>query len=330
MIAPFAGKRVLDLSALAAQQPHGLAIAMAAKLAAQFGATVVRPVPERGDSLALLPPILPDGSSALARFLLAGRTAGDGRGRFDAAIGDTGALVGIDAALTVRISVFGPGEDPPMSELGLLALSGILSAVHPEGGVPHRLAGHQAAYATGLAAFTALAAGLRAEMSDRAEISLFDTACWVNWKEVATVLLLGSAAVARDKMQRADWHTMRATDGHVALVYMAKDWPALRDLLGDPRLHDPRFATQRARGEHMAELDALMAPWFARRSRAEITAATQRKRVPVGPVLTPLELLDDRQHRSRGFLDTQGVPRLPVLWDGEALTCVMAEMDHVT
>ena len=329
MIAPFAGKRVLDLSACAVQGPHGLAIAMAAKLAAQFGATVVRPVPERGDSLAGLPPILPDGSSALARFLLAGRVAGDSAGRFDAAIGDTAALVGIDAALTVRISVFGPGEDPPMSELGLMALSGILSAVHPEGGVPHRLAGHQPAYATGLAAFTALAAGLRAGLRDRAEISLFDTACWVNWKEVATVLLLGSATAAKDKMQRADWHTMRARDGHVALVYMTKDWPALRDLIGDPRLREPRFATQRARGENMADLDALMAPWFAQRSRAEITAATQQQRIPVGPVLTPVELLVDRQHRSRGFLDAAGVPRLPVLWDGKALDCAKVEMDDV-
>ncbi|MBR0663243.1 hypothetical protein GXW71_02630 [Roseomonas hellenica] len=318
MTAPFAGKRVLDLSGFAPQRPHALAIAMAGKLAAQFGATVIRPLPPGGDSLAALPPLLPDGSSALARFLLAGRTGGDTGGAFDAAIGDAAAVMAADAALRVRISVFGPGEDPPMSELGLLALSGILAAVHPEGEAPHRLGGHQAAYAAGLAGFTAMAAGLRAGMRDIADISLFDTACWLNWKAAATVVLLGAAAAAKDKEGRGGWHTMRAKDGHVALVYMAKDWPPLRDLIGDPSLAEPRFATQRARGENMAALNAVMAPWFAARTRAEITAAAQAKRIPIGPVLSPRELLADRQHAARGFIGPEGTPRLPIRIDGAA------------
>jgi hypothetical protein len=318
MTAPFAGKRVLDLSAFAFQRPHALAIAMAGKLAAAFGATVVRPLPEAGCNLAALPPLLPDGTSALARFLLTGRAGADAAGRFDAAIGDAAAAIAADAALRVRISVFGPGEDPPMSELGLLALSGILAAIHPAGEAPHRLGGHQAAYAAGLAAFTAMAAGLRAGMDDIADISLFDTGCWLNWKAAATVLLLGSAAAVKDKEGRGGWHTMAARDGHVALVYMAKDWPPLRDLIGDPRLHEPRFATQAARGENLAALDAIMAPWFAARTRAEITAAAQVLRIPIGPVLAPREVLADPQHAARGFLGAGGMPRLPFLIDGAA------------
>ena len=40
---PLAGKRILDLSAQCAQQPHALAAAMAGKLCALYGAEVVRP-----------------------------------------------------------------------------------------------------------------------------------------------------------------------------------------------------------------------------------------------------------------------------------------------
>ncbi|NKE47045.1 hypothetical protein HB662_19860 [Roseomonas frigidaquae] len=312
---PFAGRRVLDLSARAAQLPHALAVAMAARLAADFGAEVVRAPAEGADPLAMLPPLLPDGSSGLARFLLAGRSAAAPcEMRFDAAIGDSLALEGVAAPLKVRLSVFGAGDDPPMSELGLLGLSGILAAVQPRQGVPVRLGGHQGAYAAGLSAFTALAAGLRAGRPDTVDVSLFDVACWLNWKAAASVLLLGDAAASRE--QRGGWHTLPAADGHVCLVYMAKDWPALRDMVGDPRLSHADFATQKTRGQNLDALDDILRPWFVARSRAEITAAAQARRIPIGPVLSPTELLADRQYAARHFLARDGAPRLPLLVDG--------------
>lgn len=313
MQAPFAGLRVLDLSAQAAQRPHALAAAMACRMAALFGATVLRP-PSATDTLAGMAPTLPDGSSALERFLLAGRATAPHAGPFDAAVGDSAALEASDARLKVRLSVFGPGDDPPMSELGLLALSGMLAAVRPRHGTPSRFGGHQPGYAAGLAAFTAMAAGLRARRTDIVDVSLFDVACWLNWKAAAGVLLLGSQAAANES--RGGWHTLPAKDGHVALVYMAKDWPALRDLVADPRLHEPRFATQALRGANLDALDAILHPWFASRTRAEITRLAQAKRIPIGPVLSPSELLHDRQHQARAFLAADGTPRLPLLWDG--------------
>ena len=52
------------------------------------------------------------------------------------------------------------------------------------------------------------------------------------------------------------------------------------------------------------------------RSRAEITAAAQARRIPIGPVLSPAELLADRQYAARHFLAGDGTPRLPLLVDG--------------
>jgi crotonobetainyl-CoA:carnitine CoA-transferase CaiB-like acyl-CoA transferase len=323
MTAPFQGKRVLDLSAFAKQKPHAIATAMASKILASLGAEVHRPLPPQGDPFDDWGPFLPDGQSALARFLLVGRTdsaaiAWQNDANFDAAIGDTACVMNIQARFRLRISVFGTGEDPPMTELGLLALSGVLDAVRAKDGTPYRLAGHQAAYAAGLAAFTTVAAGLRSRCVDLADVSLFDVNCWLNWKAAATVVLFGSAAAQRDREQRSDWRTMQARDGYVALVYMNKDWPALRDLIGDPRLLEPRFATQKSRGEHMQDLNMIMSEWFAQRTRSEITAAAQARRIPIGPVLSPSELLQNPQYKARRFMMPDGTPRIPILWDGVA------------
>jgi crotonobetainyl-CoA:carnitine CoA-transferase CaiB-like acyl-CoA transferase len=317
VVAPLAGRRVLDLGALCAQRPHALAASMAARLCAAYGAEVARPVPGSGEPFARLPPLLPDGGSALDRFLNAGKRRGPAAtGAFDAAIGDSAALDAHAAAVPVRVrlSVFGPGEDPPMSELGLLALSGLLDIVGESDGPPARLAGHQPAYAAGLAACTGLLAALRGGGEEVVEVSLFDVTAWLNWKSPASVMVLG-AAPSRSGLPK-DWHTLPVRDGHVALVYQDKDWPALCDLIGDPRLRREEFLTIAGRRRHQAELMAVLRPWFAARSRAEITAAAQARRIPIGPVLAPAELLADAQHRARGFLGPGGIPHLPLRWDG--------------
>jgi len=320
MVAPLAGRRVLDLGALCAQRPHGLAASMAARLCASYGAEVVRPVPAGGEPLAQAAPLLPGGGSALDRFLNAGKRGGEATGRFDVAIGDSAALSAHAAGVAVqaRISVFGPGEDVPMSELGLLALSGLLGIVGEAEGPPARLAGHQAAYAAGLAACTGILAALRAGGEETVDVSLLDVATWLNWKVAAGVLVLGSAPVRGGA--RADWYTVPVKDGHVALVYQEKDWPGLCKAVGDPRLEDARFATAAGRRRHRADFLEILRPWLAARTRAEVTAAAQANRVPVGPVKWPAELLDDAQNRARGFIGPDGMPAVPIGWNGSRVT----------
>ncbi|MDB5415186.1 MAG: hypothetical protein JWR10_3521 [Rubritepida sp.] len=325
MAAPLAGKRVLDLGALCAQQPHALAASMAAMLCASYGAEVVRPLPEGGEPLANTPPLLPGGGSALDRFLNRGKRTGAAAGPFDVAIGDDAALAAhaADVPIRTRISVFGPGEDPPMSELGLLALSGLLGIVGEASGPPARLAGHQAAYSAGLAACTGLLAALRAGGEEIVDVSLFDVAAWLNWKVAAGVLVLGTAPVRGG--ERSDWHTMPAKDGHVALVYQEKDWPGLRETVGDPRLLDARFATAALRRANRPEFLAILTPWFTARTRDEITVAAQARRVPIGPVKWPVEVLTDAQNTARGFLASDGMPQLPIGWNGRRVTPEVAD-----
>ncbi len=324
MAAPLLGKHILDLGAMCTQRPHALAAAMAAKLCTAYVAQVTRPVPSGGEPLAADAPLLPDGRSALDVFLNAGKST-EAHAAYDAAIGDSAALAayGAKAAVQVRISVFAAGEDPPVSELSLAALAGLLDIVGEADGPPTRLAGHQLAYATGLAACTGLLAALHAGGEDVVDVSLFDVAAWLNWKAAAGVLVFGSTL--RRGNARNHWSIVEAQDGHVALVYQEKDWPALRDMVGDAQLTEPRFATSAGRAEHRAALTAILRPWFAVRSRADITRAAQQRRIPIGPVLWPKELLTDAQHGARGFLKLDGTPQLPIIWDGQR---VMPEAIH--
>lgn len=283
---PLAGRRILDLSGRCAQPPHALAAGMAAKLCGLYGATVTRPV-------------------AVSPFL---GGAIPGEGPYDAVIGDSHAT---GAPIQLRFSVFGPGQDPPMSELGLLALSGLLGIVGKAHRPPAALAGHQPAYAAGLAGCTALLAALHAGGPETIDISLFDVTCWLNWKVAAAMLVMGEVPTRGGG--RSDWFTLPAADGHIALVYMEKDWPALRDMLG---LDDPRFATRAGRMTHRPDFEAAIRPWFAARTREAITAEAQSRRIPIGPVRTPTELLTDRQYAARGFIGPGGMPAMPLRADG--------------
>ena len=315
MAAPLAGRRILDLGACCDAWPQALAIAMAGRLCAAYGAVVHRPRLSHGEVLANAAPLLPDGRSALDLFLNAGKSA-DAVGRYDAAIG-TAALLAQHAAavpVQVRICAYGADRDAPASELALLALSGLLGLVGERGGVPARLAGHQLAYAAGLAATTGLIAALFAGGAEVVDVALFDVAVWLNWKLPASLLMLGPPP--EGGAPRSHWVTVPARDGHIALVYQQKDWPALRAMVGDPRLAHPDFATMAARGRNWDRLLAILGPWFAARSRAEITANAQARRIPIGPVLFPQELLTDGHYAARGVLPADGAPRLPLIWDG--------------
>lgn len=287
---------------------------MAAKLCAAYGASVHRPCPPEGDPLAVAKPLLPDGRSALDVFLNGGKSAL--AGPYDAAIGTSEVLARETESIPVkvRISTYAPAHDATATELSLLALSGLLGLVGKRGGPPARLAGHQLAYAAGLAAHTGLLAALLTGGEEQVDISLFDVAVWLNWKLPASLLMLGVAPERGNP--RNHWVTMPARDGHIALVYQDKDWPALRAMVGDPRLENACFGSMMSRGQNWKRLIGILEPWFQARTRAEITTDAQSRRIPIGPVLFPQELLKDPQYVARGFLLSDGTPQLPLIWDG--------------
>jgi crotonobetainyl-CoA:carnitine CoA-transferase CaiB-like acyl-CoA transferase len=124
---------------------------------------------------------------------------------------------------------------------------------------------------------------------------------------------------------RAEWPVLACADGHVAVVHRTQEWARLMDLVADPVLREERFQTLAGRRAHRADLNAILARYFVRLTRAEIHALSLRHKLPFGPVWSPDEVRADPQMTARGMFHTvdwadraMQLPRVPVLWRGVA------------
>lgn len=325
-----------------------LACGLAGRIAADLGARVIVLEPAAGDPVRGLGPwvVPPQGQriSALHAFLSCGksllrlparrtdealRTLLGGRVDGVLAAGGDPAIelargMGVDAVQVVGFPVEGPGTDAPLTEFGVFAWSGMLDMIGDPAREPLRLGGHQASYAAGMSAFTAMMALLAGRQAGRAadvaRVSLIETLAWVNWKAVSAAQATGRSPSRRGA--KAEFQVMRCQDGWIALVFTVTQYDALVRLIGDPVLSDPRFATRAGRTEHAEAFIAALAPWFAARRRDDIYREAQALGVPLGPVLDAGELLNDPQHLARAFVASVvhpdagalRVPRLPVRW----------------
>lgn len=350
---PLAGVTLLELNRAGSPLCLRIANAFATRIAADLGATVVKLEPFGGDPVRHCAPLLAaragaPRASALFEFLNCGKSilrmpqAPEETldrllaGKVDGVLAEEGdaalALARARGIAAVEITGFpgtASGEHPPLSEFTALAASGMLDIIGDPAREPLRLGGHQAAYAAGMSAFTAMGAlltGQEAGLPARyAKISLIETLLWVNWKTVSATQAMGRSPTR--KGARAEFPVFACADGWVALVYPANDYAAVLRLINDPVLAEPRFATAAGRAEHGTEWSARVAAWFAGRTRQDIYAQAQGLGVPLGPVLDAADLLDDVQHKARGFVTTMAhpvhgslrMPRLPVLFGNRGL-----------
>jgi formyl-CoA transferase len=88
-------------------------------------------------------------------------------------------------------------------------------------------------------------------------------------------------------------------------------------------LDDPRFATREARGQHEAEIDAMVSEWTRRHDKHEAMRLVGAAGVPAGAVLDTGELLGEPSFEARGIMQTMRHPRgtlkmptFPVRFDG--------------
>ncbi len=73
--------------------------------------------------------------------------------------------------------------------------------------------------------------------------------------------------------------------------------------IGRPELaDDPRYAGNRERSEHAAEIDAMVAEWTRTRDAHEIDALLAQADVPAGPVYSVADIVADEQVRARGMV----------------------------
>jgi len=105
-------------------------------------------------------------------------------------------------------------------------------------------------------------------------------------------------------------------DGQV-LIAANQDSVFLRlaEAMAQPELSaDPRFNDHRARGRHMAELDALIGTWTEKQESEAVLNLLHERGVPAGLVYEPPDMVNDPHYQERGSLVRVDDPR-----DGEIL-----------
>ena len=90
------------------------------------------------------------------------------------------------------------------------------------------------------------------------------------------------------------------------------------DLIGNPD-----YDTPKARGERIAEINAMVADWTRRRDKHEAMRIIGGAGVPAGAVLDTMELMNEPSFTERGILQTVEhptgpfkMPSWPVRFDG--------------
>jgi crotonobetainyl-CoA:carnitine CoA-transferase CaiB-like acyl-CoA transferase len=217
------------------------------------------------------------------------------------------------------------GAEP--SEIGVLALSGLLDIIGEPEREPLMIGGHQAAYAAGMAAFAAAMSGIAATKLQQAKefytVGCLDVLSWVNWKAVAA-LELGTQPVRREG-ERAEWQVVSCADGYMAIVYEARDWPGLAAMIGTPTMARLIAAPRKTKLDNFNEYMSEIRGWCAPRTRAEIYTEAKARRIPFGPVFNLDELVSDPTFASDNYLSTFAtagnrtvcVPNLPLKWNNK-------------
>jgi hypothetical protein len=318
--AALAGTTVVEFVRPGADRVVAVAVAFAGLLAASFGATVVRLLPDGEDPSADWGPPLPGGGGALAAFLhrdkLKARAAP--REGADLVTDDPELAAAWTAGAIVLVEPRRDAAARAESELTILAASGLLDIFGAPGRPPLPLPGHQMAYCAGTAAFDALVSAAFQRLAGRpasnARVPILDVAVWLNWKHYLAAHL-GEPAAGIGRAE--DWASYRCLDGHVAIVFQDKDLGKLAALTGEPQLAEARFASRDARRRNIAAFREILAGWAGAQRRDDVSAAAARLGIPIGPVLSVGELLCDRQMSARGFIELAagapgyGMPALP-------------------
>lgn len=91
-------------------------------------------------------------------------------------------------------------------------------------------------------------------------------------------------------------------DGYVRMwTFTPRQWEALATLLGDPVLKQPEWQNVGYREEHQSMLVGMFRRYTEGRTVAEVFRKGQALGIPVNPVYSPGQVVDDRHIKSRGF-----------------------------
>lgn len=193
-------------------------------------------------------------------------------------------------AMAGVMSVTGFPDAPPVK--AGVAISDFMAGVHLYGGI-----------------VTALLQREHTGLGSLVEVPMLDATLPSLLSSLAVVLgtddeVPGRTGNRHGGMAEAPYNVYLALDGYVAIICVSEpQWTGLAKALGLPELaSDRRFCTRAARVMNMADLDALISAWTANKTREQLVRLLRNMGVPVAPVRTLREVVDDSDLVNRGTL----------------------------
>jgi len=224
--------------------------------------------------------------------------------------------------VTVRIS--GYGQTGPYRELpGYGAICEAVGGVRHLTGDPDRpparcalpttdyLTAVYAAFGTMMALYERTRSGLGQQI----DMALYESAFSQMEEAVTSYPLTGIVPVRQGPrlMNSVPNSLYPTSDDHSVLIAANNDaiFRRLAALMGHPEwATDPRYATQRARGQRADEVDGFVADWTSKRSAEEVQRLLIEAGVPVARVNTIADIFEDQHFRAREMLMNIPHPRL--------------------
>jgi CoA:oxalate CoA-transferase len=202
----------------------------------------------------------------------------------------------------------GPYRDWRAQEINVYALSGLMYITGEPDAEPLKAGGQQSQFVAGLtgalATMTAITARRVSGRGQHVDVSILETAV-SQMGETFTLYTHAGKVATRSGNRQATRHPVAffpCRDGYVALIASREDnYEALVEMTGLEELRDERFATATLRRQSADEFDAILARYLMAHDKAEILRESQARKLPVGVVMTPGELLRDPHYCAREF-----------------------------
>jgi len=210
----------------------------------------------------------------------------------------------------------GPYAERPGYDFIIQAEGGLMSITGPEEGQPYRVGVPIVDITAGMFAATAILAALRARdvtgEGQLVDVSLLDT-------QIALLANVGSGYLVSGQPPRrqgnahpniAPYEAFQARDRWFALAAAnERQWALLCDVIARPDLKaDPRFATNKDRVAHRAEMRAALNELFSQHDASHWLAQLQAAGLPCGPINTVPEAFAHPQAAARGLIQETDHP----------------------
>jgi len=208
----------------------------------------------------------------------------------------------------------GPLAARPAMDPVLQAFTGIVNENRGEhDNHPHRIAMSAIDMFSGLLGFQAIATSLYVRREQKRgrfiELSLMQGGAMLSViRLIANYLERGTAQ--RTSMPNGVFDT---ADGQINVTMVRPtDWVPFCEALEQPQLlDDPRYATHKARGDNLDELQALLRPVFAAKPTAWLAERLTARGIMNGPVNTYEQFLSEEQVRATDIISWLHQPGVP-------------------